>query len=212
MEPQGESFNGDSSSAQEFARTHENITAEEYKKAVDLLQSFNERSLDSVTSLDGLAEATRGIGEALMKVAFTKGKFNEKYKNYLYAPDIIGHEEELEDAMIDNPSNVFSMTTNSDQFVTLSFIPYGEPPIEGSFEVTIPVNPLNAESHDPLLISRIGGKIFKDGRDQTVQPRKTPEDTEALKLYASLIQQGISKLTDEAAPPPPTEVPPPFYQ
>lgn len=185
MEPN----NGSDTGAGKFP---ENIPIAETEQPLDRIRRFHEQQVDAITTLDELEEATAGVGKALLE--FIRSDENPSDgKPPMYAPEIVGNEEQLESEMIENPRNVFSMTANGDQFVTLSSMPFGEPQIKRSYGVTISVMPVNTQSDDPEFLKIVGGmKYMQNGDDELILPRKFPNDPSVLKNYYDLFKKGVA--------------------
>ena len=212
MEPTNETVH-------EFARTLENIPASEYEQALERIRKFNEQDVTTLSTLDELAEITSGLGDALMKVAYVKGEKDEKTKSYTYPKSVIEQrkklDEELEesdstDEISENDKNTYSITTNGNQFVTLSSMPLGGPQNKESYAVTISVLPINTQTDDPRFLHTIGGQRYMQSKgDELIFPRRFPDNPEVMKNYYDLLKKGVADFL--ATPPePPAEIPTAF--
>ena len=218
MEPQNESVH-------EFARTLENISTSEYEQALERINRFNEQNRETISTLDELAKATAGLGDALMKVAHAKGEKDEKTISYTYPKSVFERrkklEEELEEGFEEDQrneeaneddNNTFSITTNGNQFVTLSSMPLEGPQNQESYGVTISVLPINAQTDDLRFLNTVGGQRYMQSNgDELIFPRRFPNDPAVMKNYYDLLKKGVADFL--ATPPePPTDIPSAFLQ
>lgn len=198
-------------------RFRENMTAEEYTKALQRLTEFSQKELGDISSLEDIARETEGIGSALCAIAYTKGELTPQ-KAYHFHPGFKdgepepGVEKSVFLSAIGGTSVLDPEGGKAEQFalVTIKPVPLDSPPTQGNYEIMVPITPIT-ELPEGEFDNRVYGVEFDGERWKHYLPRKQVNDPEALKTYTRLVQQGVREIL-ATNPGPPAEVPATFMQ
>lgn len=177
----------------------ENVTADEYQRALENLERFAAKDINEIATLEDLAFEVRFVGKGVHTTVLASGELEKTPPDDEYPERGYIIKQPVEDGTITATSK------HGKVYIDHSRIENGYK--SSKFNISLPIDKDITASEDLLhnaniahALDRRGGKLI------SYYPAKEPHNPDMLRGYASILQEGVKDILSVAKKP--TQLPP----